>query len=269
MSLGLFAWAGCAPAPEPPAPEPAAVEPPPPEPPPRSDTITALSQFLACEGNPYALCYYSGPADAPAGTKVPVPALPCTLGEGGKVANCKCYAIDDPTSINFVALPSILDPKVREETETLCHEDGSGCINLTNMGDCAMSANPDPKTCKTPPVCRYLGDAVAGTNPTLYPDAALISTFSFKYSPRYPISSTDCSEQPYLRYAGCMTAPCSAPYMENGKSYTDCRCPTFVGPFQFGQMQDALVCDLGGDNVWSAANVTATMPTSGPGSDES
>jgi hypothetical protein len=131
-----------------------------------------------------------------------------------------------------------------------------------------MSAKPDPLKCKIAPVCKHLGNIAEATPPTLDGDAPLISTFSFKNAVRYPISSTDCSTEPYIRYAGCMTAPCGAPYEENGKSYADCDCPTYVGPFQFGQKNAELACSLGGDNVWSAANVTVEMPTSGPGSDE-
>ena len=31
------------------------------DPPPRADQYDELSEFLACSGNAYALCYYSGP----------------------------------------------------------------------------------------------------------------------------------------------------------------------------------------------------------------
>ncbi len=232
------------------------------DPPPRSDTITAVSQFLACSGNPYALCYYSGPAAAPTGTKLPVPALPCTLGEGGKIANCTCYAIDDATSVNYVALPSILNPDIRQETEKACGKDGKRCLNMANAKRCAE--NPDSELCKTAPVCDYLGSVETGAPQTFYPRGTLISTFSFKNAARYPINSTDCSTEPYLRYAGCMTAGCSKPYTKNGQRLVDCACPTFVGPFQFGQQGASLSCDLGGANVWSAANTT--MSLSAPGS---
>ena len=228
------------------------------DPPPRSDTITALSQFLVCEGNPYALCYYSGPEGVPPDTTLPVPALPCELGDDGQVANCKCYALEHGEAVNYVALPSILNPEVLQATVDQCGEDGSGCLNMTNENDCASDSTADG--CSPAPVCGYLGNVAAGTGQTLYPEGTLISTFSMVNSNRYPINSTDCSEEPYLRYAGCMTAGCGEPYTENGESFVDCACPTFVGPFQFGQENDALDCDLGDSNVWSAANVTVPMP---------
>ena len=33
------------------------------DPPPRADQYDELSEFLACSGNAYALCYYSGPEE--------------------------------------------------------------------------------------------------------------------------------------------------------------------------------------------------------------
>ncbi len=239
------------------------------DPPPRSDTITALTQFLSCNGNPYALCYYSGPEDAPPDTAYPVPALPCELDDSGLVANCTCYALQDGTSTNYVALPSILNPDIRQATETACHEDGSGCLNMYNETR-ACADNPGAEECSPAPVCDTLGNVASGTGQTMYPESTLISTFSTVNSERYPINSTNCSDEPYLRYAGCMTAGCGEPYTDpNGESLVDCSCPTYVGPFQFGQMNSALECDLGNTNVWSAANVTFSLPgVAGSGASE-
>lgn len=103
-----------------------------------------------------------------------------------------------------------------------------------------------------------------GEGQSFYPKGGLISSFSFEHAARYPISSTDGSAEPYLRYAGCMTAGCGQPYTEEGGCFVDCQCPTYVGPFQFGEMNDSLTCDLGGDNVWSAANVSVTLPSRPP-----
>ena len=63
------------------------------DPPPRSDTITNETNFLFCQGNPYALCYYSGPAAPDDPIEPLAPALPCILSDGGGEATCTCYAI--------------------------------------------------------------------------------------------------------------------------------------------------------------------------------
>ena len=263
LMLLLLSWACGSPeqVPEAPADEPAAEAPADDsssDPPARSDTITAISQFLSCKGNPYALCYYSGPEDAPPNTVKPVPALPCTLGPDGHIANCKCYAQQDGLTVNYVALPSILDPDVREENETACGPNGRRCLNmLSEKTTCAD--NPDAEHCKPAPVCDDLGNVEAGTGQSFYPEGTLISTFSFVHSQRYPIHSTACDSG--ITYAGCMTAGCGEPYTEHGETFVDCACPTYdKGPFQFGQKNDALSCDLGGDNVWSAANLTVSIP---------
>jgi hypothetical protein len=227
------------------------------DPPARSDTITAPTQFLVCSGNPYALCYYSGPQDAPPSSQ-PVPALPCVLRKTHLIADCKCYAIKNG-SVNYVALPSILQPEIRQATEDQCGEDGSGCLNMVNESAC--SKNPDGDDCQTAVVCGYLGDIETSSGQTFWPQGTLISTFSFEHDCRYPISSTSCTDEPYTRYAGCMTAGCGTPYTENGLELVDCACPTYKGPFQFGQSQEGLECDLGGSNVWSAADVTFRLPS--------
>jgi hypothetical protein len=175
------------------------------------------------------------------------------------MAPVQVYAPPDPSSVNFVALPSILNPSIRQETEAVCGKEGKHCLNLANHKRCA--ANPDARHCKSAPVCGYLGTLATNTGQTFYPQGSFISTFSFKNAARYPINSTDCSQEPYLRYAGCMTAGCGEAYSENGQSFVDCDCPTFVGPFQFGQSSADLSCDLGDNHVWSAANTTMSLPS--------
>lgn len=243
-----------------------------PDPPPRSDTITAFSQFLLCTGNPYALCYYSGPEHAPPKTRQPVPALPCVLEEGGKVANCKCYAFADGTSENYVASTSILNPEIRQATATACGDDGLKCLNMINQKTCAAGEQPEPcksdpklgNCCQTAPVCEHLGNVAQGTGQSFLPGATLLSTFSFEHAGDYPIGSTDCSDEPYDLYAGCMTAPCGKPYSEDGQQFVDCACPTYRGPFQFGQDTPGLVdgespvCGLKKGYVWSAANLVTS-----------
>lgn len=224
------------------------------DPPPRSDTITAPTQFLVCKGNAYALCYYSGPLEPPTGTNELVPPLPCKLDDSGNFANCKCYALEGGKTTNYVSLPSILNPEVRQQTIETCHEDGTGCVNMINESDCT---NPDQDGCATPPVCDTLGDVAHGTAQSLDPNATLISTFSMVNSRKYPISSTGCDGT----YAGCMTAGCGDPYDgADGQRFVDCSCPTYTGVYQFGQNNPDLSCDLEDGHVWSAANVTFPMP---------
>ncbi|MEM7356755.1 MAG: hypothetical protein AAF657_38420, partial [Acidobacteriota bacterium] len=249
--LMLFSWACGAPEQQvEPEPAPPAETPPQDDPPPRSDTITAVSQFLVCQGNPYALCYYSGPEIVPPDTANPVPRLPCKLGDADQIATCTCYAINDG-STNYVALPSILDPAVRQATEEACGADGNKCLNMANEAICANKEHPDfdPGRCgNIAPVCETL-------------HGSLTSTFSLAHAEDYPISSTDCSTEPYVRYAGCMTAGCGEPFTQDGVELTECSCPTYVGPFQFGQSNDALQCQLEPGNVWSAANMTVSLPS--------
>ena len=233
------------------------------DPPPWSDTITHATQFLSCTGNPYALCYYSGPEDAPPNTNTPVPAMPCYLNEDGTVASCKCYAQEDGLTTNYVALPSILNDDIRRETEIACGSRGERCLNIISENK-SCADDPDADHCKTAPVCNYLGNVAAGTGQTFYPEGKLISTFSLVHSLRYPIGSTPCDAG--ITYAGCMTADCGEVYAENGERFVDCACPTYSdGPFQFGQSNPALSCDPGGGTVWSAANVTIEFPPSSDG----
>lgn len=47
-----------------------------------ADVIVAPSNFLPCQGGPYALCYYSGADGSPASED-----LSCTLTDDGRFAN--------------------------------------------------------------------------------------------------------------------------------------------------------------------------------------
>ena len=239
------------------------------DPPPRADAFEEVTNFLACSGNPYALCYYSGPAGEQPTLDGSSVLLPCNPNATETAADCTCFAVTegvyvedgDPLIFNFVEIGSILNPDVRAETMAVCHEDGSNCLNMVNLasGVCAYGDNPviaALEECQPAPVCSYLGDVEAGTRQTLYPeqrDVAMISTFSMAYQDVMYFGSTDCSGLEDPLYAGCMTAPCTEPD-ENG--LTTCTCPTYAGPYQVGQQYptgDApLQCDIS-PNVWSAA----------------
>ena len=222
------------------------------QPPPRSDTITNLNNFLACKGNKFSLCYYSGP-DSQTGQ----PSLPCDVQKAGVQADCKCYSYDDGKQWNYVAIDSILNPEVRSATETTCGETGADCINLETQFKCQLSGLTGKGNCQFAPVCETLGAGGAEPGPqTLYPKLPgdySISTFSFQHAESYPIGSTSCNAGVY---AGCMTAPCQLD--ENG-DFSTCSCPTYYGEYQIGQTLNSNACDLqktsSGKHVWSAANL--------------
>jgi hypothetical protein len=184
-----------------------------------ANIVLTSTNFLPCQGGPYALCYYSGPST---GTED----LSCTLTADGLYANCKCFSI--PYGVYFVDINAILNHAVYEQTVAQCGADGSLCQTLNSA-----------------PVCQSVNQG------TLIPNAQLFSTFSFDCVPTNGIGQTDCGQAPY---AGCMTAPCvrtAQPGIAN------CSCPVFDGPYQVGQNDQ--VCSLGGDLVWSAAYAPPSM----------
>jgi len=236
-------------------------------PPPKSDSWEVKSQFLACRGNAYALCYYSGPDIAtPSRRYADPPVMPCTVdADNPEAATCTCYAVTELPAVpddnrlgleyqfNYVLLTSILQADVRERTVGVCGYKGEGCLNLDNLNQCAKSGFKDDG-CQQAEVCSMLGNVRTGTKQTLYrdlPDMELISTFSFENISQHSFGSTPCDSG---LYAGCMTAPCKAG--EDG--LTTCQCPTYEGPYQVGQQSGrlnelGLGCELP-SNVWSAAN---------------
>jgi hypothetical protein len=178
------------------------------------------SNFLPCRGGPFALCYYSGPSSGSQD-------LSCTLTPDGNYANCKCF--DIPYGVYFVDINGILNHSVYEKTVAQCGIDGSLCAAVNSA-----------------PVCQSVNQG------TLIPGAKLFSTFSFDCVPTNGIGQTSCTTSPY---AGCMTAPC-LPTDQAG--IVNCSCPTFDGPYQVGQ--NAQMCTLGDDLVWSAAYAPPTAP---------
>lgn len=230
--------------------------------PPRADEYEAASNFLACRGNAYALCYYSGPSgQQPVKPGTSAPPLPCNPN-GPNSADCTCYGLDDGVyegelTYNYVEVGSILNPAVLRETLDQCGADGSGCLNMVNLhGLCHTPEGviAEAEECQEAPVCSYLGDAAAGVPQTLYPhldDVTLISTFSFAYRDVHYLGSTECADTPDPVYAGCMTAPCRE--AENG--LMTCDCPLYGGPYEVGQSYPSpnlVMCNIS-PNVWSAA----------------
>ena len=214
--------------------------------------------MLYCEGNKYALCFFSGPP-TPTGVSSSNKALPCVVK--GDTANCTCQAYT--SGANFVDINGILNRGAYFKTVDVCGQDGSRCKNIANCG-------PDgrlPGCEKHPqaPVCKYVADQrPSDPQASLMPKADLISTFSFAMSGKdgpYKLATNppQCSGL----YAGCMTAPCF--YGPNHKSPTvdgelvECQCPTYSGTYQVGQVGQS--CSAGGASfTWSASN---TVPSTG------
>ncbi len=185
-----------------------------------ANILLESSNFVPCRGGPYALCYYSGPSSGAEN-------LSCTLTPDGKYANCQCFAI--PYGVYFVDINAILNHSVYESTIAQCGSDGSKCAALNSA-----------------PVCQSVNQG------NLIPGAKMFSTFSFDCIPTNGIGQTSCTTAPY---AGCMTAPCIA---TNQPGVVQCSCPTFNGPYQVGQNEQA--CTLGSDLVWSAAYAPPATP---------
>ena len=189
-----------------------------------ADILLQPSNFVPCRGGPFALCYYSGPSSGSED-------LSCKLTTDGKYANCQCF--DVPYGVYFVDINAILNYSVYQSTIAQCGADGSACATLNSA-----------------PVCQSVNQG------TLIPHAAVFSTFSFDCVPTNGIGQTSCSSAPY---AGCMTAPCSAP---DASGIVQCSCPVFDGPFQIGQNNQA--CNLGNGLVWSAAYAPPTAASTSP-----
>jgi hypothetical protein len=189
-----------------------------------ADITLTSTNFVPCRGGPYALCYYSGPSTG-------AEDLSCTLTADGNYANCQCF--DIPYGVYFVDINAILNHAVYEKTVAQCGADGSMCTTLNSA-----------------PVCAN----VNGGN--LIPGSSVFSTFSFDCVPENGLGLTNCPAEPY---AGCMTAPC---FKTSQAGIVNCSCPTFNGPYQVGQNDQA--CSLGDDLVWSAAYAPPATPTPTP-----
>jgi len=213
---------------------------------PKAGTKTAFTSpnMLYCDGNTYALCFFSGPAGS----------LPCELSKDGTVANCTCQAYTSKP--NFVDINGILNQGAYFETVDHCGLDGGRCKNIEH---CWPQDDPKKREeCQkypTAPVCEYVKNQSPG-NPqgSLMPKADLISTFSFQMSGKngpYHLGNTPCAAG---KYAGCMTAPCfygpshTSP-TQDGEQVT-CQCPIYNGPYQIGQSGQS--CSIS-PNVWSAS----------------
>ena len=209
--------------------------------------------MLYCDGNTYALCFFSGPSTPTGKPNSGNKALPCVLNEHGDLASCTCQAYT--SGPNFVDINGILNQGTYFETVEICGKDGSRCRNIVNCGPRGDKAGCTDHL--TAPVCRYVKNQ-SPTHPqgSLMPKADLISTFSFAMSGpdgTYQLGSIPCTGL----YVGCMTAACT--YGPNHTSPTQkgepvtCQCPTYKGPYQIGQ--SGQTCPAAGDtsHPWSAS----------------
>ena len=229
----------------------------------RADVVFGGSNFLVCDGNPYAMCFYSGAPVTPSVANGST--MQCTLNASGSFT-CRCGIFE--SGPNFVSINSILNTEAYIETVRACQIDGKGCRNLENWNPKTNSCvrEDDPACSVIAPVCSYLGSS---TKPqTLYPrvtdSAALISTFSFMSVGGFDVvrdGTTDCtnpdmSEPDHMGYyGGCMTALCRREEDSDGNAYANCECPTWCGPYQIGR--PGVGCD---GNPWSASYTVSGEP---------
>lgn len=227
---------------------------------PKPGTKSAVTSpnMLYCEGNTYALCFFSGPPTATGKDPSKNNALPCVLN--GDSAECTCQAYT--SGPNFVDINGILNRGAYFETVEHCGQDGGRCKNIEH---CWPQSDPKKQAecAKFPaaPVCAYVKNQ-SPSNPqgSLMPNADLISTFSFAMSGKdggYQLGSTACTGL----YAGCMTAPCrygpkhTSPTQDG--ELVKCQCPTYSGTYQIGQTLNPPTCSIAGSGpsyTWSASN---------------
>jgi hypothetical protein len=223
-------------------------------------------------GQPYALCFFSGPPYPTGNPSAGNPALPCRLAPPPAsfagpdfqrfTAQCTCQLYRTPY---YVDINAILNSGAYYETRAACGEDGACCKNIR---DCDDLGRGERCPSQVAPVCAYVaaqsqGDPAA----SFYPRADLVSAFSYAMSPKhaedppYTLGRTSCEGY----YVGCMTAPCRYPEGKKGPlpdgSSVECFCPVVEGPFQVGQKIDPATCDLGWSDgapyFWSAATAYA------------
>ncbi len=218
----------------------------------KADVVISPTNLLYCNGDAYALCFFSGPPNK-TGINPKNQPLPCVLK--GDVANCTCQVYT--SGANFVDINGILNRGAYFETVNACGADGSGCQNMHTCGPDGTKSGCG--SLKPAPVCQY----VKNQNPnnpsvSLMPKADLISTFSTAMIKDHPqgIHPPDCTGP----YAGCMTAPCFFKPGHTGapvKGETiQCECPVYNGTYQVGAAKQACTIPPNGTTqyVWSAAN---------------
>ncbi|MEO8672136.1 MAG: hypothetical protein ABI411_12535 [Tahibacter sp.] len=211
------------------------------------------SNMLLCDAGPYALCFYSGPPDATG--KGGNQALPCTVDESGKTANCSCQYYSN--SVSYVDINGILNQNAYYETVQQCGHGGAGCANMLA---CGSAPGVSTASCKMQEakVCAYVRNQSAQQPAkSLHPGYDTISTFSLKMAPGYDMSGVTSCKGTYL---GCMTAPCRFPTGVSAPqdgSIVQCECPVVHGIYQIGQVGSDVACEIppssGVQYLWSAA----------------
>jgi hypothetical protein len=217
----------------------------------RADVVIRPANMLSCQGDAYALCFFSGP---PAGLFGGQP-LPCVLGPGGLTADCTCQYYRSGT--NYVDINGILNQGAYYQAVQQCGADGCECANAMagKAGKCASST-------KQATVCTYVGNQPKGDPASsFYPksEVQIISTFSLAMTPPYQLAKKPPTC--HGKYAGCMTAACRFTDGKPPSSHKDgdpihCDCPVYDGDYQVGA--DGQACTIPSSNgksyVWSASN---------------
>jgi hypothetical protein len=215
--------------------------------------------MLFCNGNAYALCFFSGPPKSGIPNQ---PDMPCKYRPGEHLADCACQYFS--SGANFVDINGILNLGAYFETVDQCGADGHRCQNITVCGQTGTKAGCG--NYRVPPVCRYIQNQPSGDPATsFYPKGNVISTFSFALSPPYVLATN--APQCAGPYAGCMTAPCFFTDGKTSHSNGDqvvCECPVVNGTYQVGENGKACTIPPSGkaQYVWSAANtVVGSCPS--------
>ncbi len=185
--------------------------------PPYANILVEPTNFLPCQGGPFALCYYSGPD----GT------LPCTVKKAaeGDYAECKC--IEVPWGTYFVDVHAIMDKQTYDQTVLACGAQGEKCTAVNSA-----------------PACDVINTR------KLIPGADVISVFSYACVPEEGLAQIPCDAN---IYAGCMTAPCYRDAKDE-KGIVTCECPLYDGCFEVGTPAPIGQCELPKGNVWSSAH---------------
>jgi hypothetical protein len=217
----------------------------------KADVIVRPANMLSCQGDAYALCFFSGP---PAGLFGGQP-LPCVLGPGGLTADCTCQYYSSGT--NYVDINGILNQGAYYQAVQQCGADGCGCANATagKAGKCASSTTQAT-------VCTYVSNQPKGDPASsFYPksEVQIISTFSLAMTPPYQLAKKPPTC--HGKYAGCMTAACRFTDGKPPSAHKDgdpihCDCPVYDGDYQVGASGQACAIPSSNGNtyVWSASN---------------
>lgn len=200
--------------------------------PPQYDIATAYDQFLPCDTESYALCYYA----------------PCAAKRGSGKYGPMPWEKDPFTSTclagclpgkghNYVLQTSILNPLVKAATDAACPHGSTSC-NASNSA----------------PVCKYVDDPKKFyAKLPIVPD--VLSTFGLDYFRKEQFGNGKIC--PIGPFAGCMTAPCwNEPIVIMNQTFPiTCACPLVTAPFQLGTTDPSIPCSYPKEDVALSASL--------------